>query len=691
MKKFDRSQLLPRFKTEVKELLRTLNQGLLKLEKNSKDKALIEHLMRTAHTLKGSSVIAGFKRIADLAHKFEDCITEVSRGKLKPKDEHFNLLFQVLDSVGPLLESKISWPEKGVAYPHVVNLERKLNSAFGLKGEKAPIKAVDKGASRPEFALENGSQSIRVDVGKLDNLVNLAGELVINKMGLAEKVEEASRFLSGLEGSEKLTEGLSLAGRRLSLVSSELQEAVMSTRMLSVSTLFTVFPRSVRDLSKQEGKIIETEIKGADTELDRSVLQEMEDPMMHLVRNAVTHGIERCDEREQTGKPREGKITLSAYQQGGLVVIEVSDDGRGIDSEVVKKKALEKNIITQQEAGQMSLEQILQLIFAPGFTTQETATQEAGRGVGLDAVRTNVTKLKGQMEVSSEPGKGTKFIIKLPLTLAIAPALTVKTAGQAFAIPMSSLEETTRITDEDIGTIGTREAVEIRDKIIPLARLHELLKLEKNSLTGGKYHLAAIVRSIEKQLAIVVDEFLGRQDIVVKGLGDHLGRVDNIAGSTILGDGRVALILDVAGLIETAATVSGRPVPRPEAKPKEEAKYILIAEDSVTTAQSEQLVLESAGYKVAIAKDGREALEKMAERRPDLVVTDIVMPNMDGLEMVGKMRESNSLNKVPVIIVSGKDDENYRRRGLALGVDAYIIKAEFDPTAILEKIEKLIG
>jgi len=715
-KKFDRSSLLPRFRAEIKENLLVLNQGVLALEKNAGDAQLIERLMRTAHTIKGSALIAGFKRIADLAHKFEDALGRIKEGALKPEDKHFDLLFQILDSIPPLLGSKISWPEKGVAFPHVVDLEKRIDAAFALTDEKGPAEPLDKGPAHPEFTFEEPGETIRVGAEKLDNLVNLAGELVISGIGLEQRTRELDELLSELEEFDEKISGLegrvadelikksadirskldrfgrdfSLINKRFGLVNSDLQEGVMKVRMLPLFTLFSVFPRSVRDLSRGEGKLIELEVQGAQTELDRSVLQVMEDPLMHIIRNAITHGIERPDERKTAGKPERGKITLSAYQQGGLVIIEVADDGKGINPEEIRERAVEQNLITQAEAREMSSWQVLQFLFSPGFTTVKEATQLAGRGVGLDVVRTNVARLKGQLEVTSEVNKGTQFTIKLPVTLAIIPALMVKSSGQIFAVPLSSVEETIRITTEEIGSIETKQAIQVRDKIIPLARLDDVLRLERKGLVEKKYRLAVIVRAIEKQLALVVDEMLGKQEIVVKTLGDHLARVNNIAGSTILGTGEVSLILDIPALIETAASIAGRPTPKPEIRKAQQAASVLVVDDSVTTAQSEQLILEGAGYKVSVARNGQDALQRLAEERPDLVVTDVIMPVMDGFALITEIKGNDSYKDIPVIMVTAKEGEADRKKGQELGADAYIAKSEFDQNILLDTVTGLI-
>lgn len=719
-KKFDRSLLLPRFKTEVRDHIHTLNKGFLALEKDSRDKQLIETLMRATHTLKGAACIAGFKRIADLAHILEEAIGKIEKGRMKVKEEHFNLLFQVLDTIPPLLSDKITWPDKGTAYPHVINLEKRLRKTFRLKDlevEDEPALAEKTGPEPPAFTIEDSAEVIKVETGKLDRLVNLAGELVTSKINLDQKirglsevaaaVEEFDRELAGpgrgiaedilvkseevRDRLERLEQDFSRLARQLSLVSAGLQEGIMRTRMLPLNTLFSVFPRLVRDMSKQDGKSVQMDIQGGETELDRGVLQEMEAPLMHLVRNAVAHGIESPEARRDAGKPEAGLITLRARQQGSLVVIQVADDGGGIDVEDIKTRAIATGVLSELEAERMPAEQIMQVVFSPGFTTRDSVTQDAGRGVGLDVVRTNVARLKGQLEVVSAPGRGSTFTVKLPLTLAISTALMVKTSGQVFAIPLGNLEETIRITPEEIGSIESREAIEVRGMIIPLTRLDDLLRLKKKGIIERKYRMVAIVRAMEKRLALMVDEFLGKQEIVVKTLGDCLSPVTNIAGATILGTGEVSLILDVAALVESAALISGRAAVPVRPRIVKETGFILVVDDSLTTAQFERLVLESAGYRVAVAGDGREALAKLAGETPDLVVTDILMPGMNGFQLIEAMKKNDVYREIPVVIVTSKAAEADRRRGMELGADAYITKGDFDQGTLLETVDRIIG
>ncbi len=707
--KIDKSLLLPRFKDEANLNLSTLNKCLLSLEKNKDNKNLIESLMRTAHTLKGSAIIIGFKKIVDLVHKFEDIMSKIKGNDFNPDEKHFDLLFQLLDLITLLLDNKKE------AYSSIPDLERKINKEFGFK-EKKDVSDVNGEEYPKEDFFSEETETIRVDVDKLDNLVNLAGELIIDKMTLGQKVEDLSELYSGFEefdriflelrektdntiilkydhlrkNIEQLEKEFISINRRIEIACSDLQEGVMRTRMLPIHTLFNIFPRSVRDLSRSEDKLINLEISGGDTELGRSVLQKMEDPLMHLIRNAITHGIEKTRDRIDAGKPKEGKLQLNAYQKGGMVVIEVIDDGKGINWEEIRNIIIEKKIISEAEIGEMSEEQILRYIFSSGFTTRKTIDKMSGRGVGLDIVRVNIAKLKGHLNVKSVPGAGTTFTISLPLTLAITTALMVKSSGQIFAIPIEYLEETIRVSKEEIGSMENKKVIQVRDRIIPIAYLDKLLKLKEIGLNEKKYHLVAIVRAMEKTLALIVDEFLGKSDIVIKTLGDHLVSVENIAGSSILGTGDISLILDIPALLETASREPDIST-IPERKRNNRVYSILLVDDSVTTSWHEKLILESAGYDVRIADNGLKALEEMAKEKPDLVIADIVMPVMDGFQLIKKMKDNTSYVDIPIIIVSNREDETFRRKGLENGADVYIAKSNFDQTNLLDTITRLLG
>ena len=478
---FDKSKFIEQFKAETRDHIQKLNLGILELEKNPQNHELLNTMMREAHTIKGSATMMGYKRIADVAHKMEDGFEKAVNKKVVLAKEHFDVIFKCLDSIEPLLEDKVAWAEKGVARPYVEELCEEVEAVFS--GRKKP----EKKAAAPEPSREDAADkrpvkkekprppedkkdeeqrppqhdapphaetSMRVDIDRLDKMMNLSGELVISKIRLNDIVKdlygkvEAER---GLEGPiNSLVKDLRTVNNEIDMLTSNMQTEVMNVRLLPISSLFNIFPRAMRSLAQTKGKDIDFEMKGGETELDKTIIDEMKDPLMHLLRNAVDHGIESAEKRSGEGKPATGKIALSAYQLGSQVIIEVSDDGMGIDSAKVREQAVKKGLVAKERISDLAEEQVLQLIFTPGFSTAEEVTETSRRGVGLDVVREKVGKLKGMVEVVSRPGIGTKFVVKLPLTLAMTESLLVGAGDDVFTIPVERVVETVRIHLDDI-------------------------------------------------------------------------------------------------------------------------------------------------------------------------------------------------------------------------------------------------
>ncbi|MCG0238030.1 MAG: chemotaxis protein CheA [Firmicutes bacterium] len=435
-------------------------------------------------------------------------------------------------------------------------------------GARAPGEAVREAAGGRSRL--KGSRTVRVDVEVLDRLMDLVGELVIDRTRL---VQVLTRLEAEREGDDQLRE-LQAAAAHIGRVTAELQEEIMRARMLPVENLFKKFPRMVRDLAQQFGKEINFVIRGEETELDRSVIEEIGDPLMHLLRNAVDHGIEHPEERVRAGKPRQGTVLLEAAHQENHIIITVRDDGRGIDPDKIRAAAVKKGILSQEQVARLSDDEAIRLIFSPGFSTAEKVSEISGRGVGLDVVHKNIEKLNGAVEVRSQPGQGTEFRIKLPLTLAIIRALLVEHRGCVYAVPLNSVTETLRFSRSEVQTVRGRDVVVNRGAVVPLIRLEEVFGLEPGDGTAGAAGemparktgtaspggagaqdriFVVIVNLFGRQAGIVVDGLLGEGDVVIKSLGQYIGEVPGIAGATLMGDGSVALILDVAGLMELAA------------------------------------------------------------------------------------------------------------------------------------------
>ena len=424
--------------------------------------------------------------------------------------------------------------EKKATQPVEKSIEEKgeiKKSEVEKKEEKKPKKPVKK----------EEHETIRIDIDRVEVLMNLVGELVLDRNRI---VKLASRF-SGIEKDSDVAEELNEAIAGMSRSVSDLQEAVMKLRMQPVKRIFSKFPRIVRDLAKKLGKKINLEMEGEDTEIDRSILNKLEDPLIHLVRNSIDHGIETPDIRKMAGKDETGTIKLSAFQEGDRIIVSIEDDGKGIDAEVIKKKAIEKGLINPDQAENMSDKEIYELIFLPGFSTAEQISDVSGRGVGMDVVASTIHSLRGTIEIDSEPGQGTKITMKLPLTVAIIRTLMVGSNDRVFAIPIFSVAEIIQYNPEDIKDVGHYKSLMLRDKVYLLFTLNELFDLEND----GKEKFVIIINVGEKSIAIAVDELYGEEEIVIKPLGKLLSDVHGIAGATITGDGRVVLILDINSLI----------------------------------------------------------------------------------------------------------------------------------------------
>lgn len=580
--------------------------------------------------------------------------------------------------------------------------------------------------------------TIRVRTGQVDKLLNLISEVVIAQIKSEQRIHELRTLLSGVtdaydvlaasrvalaeddpdafggHGSAGAGSAIELADNSLAecrkmlarfvadyaedtsragLVIDDLQEDGMRMRMLPVDTIFQGFPRAVRDLAKQFNKEIDLEIVGGDTELDRKVLEEVNDPLVHIVRNAVDHGIESPDVREGMGKPRTGKIELSARQEGDTIVIKVTDDGAGIDPDKVRESAVRKGYITAAEAANMSDRKAMYLIFEAGFSTASIITEISGRGVGMDVVREFVVeKLKGSLDVRSEVGKGATFKLTIPLTLAIIRAVMLRVGNQVFALPTAGIEELLNVDPSEIVRVEGRDVVRRQLRTYPLTRLSDLLGVTPMpAAAGGKVSIVTIGHS-GNRLGFIVDGFFGEQQIVIKPLGNHLQKVDNIAGVTVLGAGEIVPILNVPDLMTNARNRIRRSLdvlPAPE--PRKVTHKVLICEDSFTTRELERSIFEAAGYQVETAADGAAGLRKLKEGLVvDAVVTDVQMPNMTGFQLAKAIKSDDTLTDIPVIIVTSLERDDEKTQGIEAGADAYITKSVFNQDTLLDTVERLI-
>jgi len=531
---------------EAKELLQGLDQKLVELEKTPRDKGLLDSIFRAVHTIKGSAGFLGLDRIVEVSHKTENVLNRLRQGHLALTPEIMDALLRAIDMVRLLLAQVERGDESEVDITPVIKLlEATLVEAQTGKDPAADGEQVQRtpDAQTPlPGIIKEEADTIRVETKRLDNLLNLVGELVLGR----NRILRLAAQLEDRYGEDGLVEGLKKSAYNLDLITNDLQLAIMKVRMQPIARVFNRFPRMVRDLARAQGKEVKLILKGEETELDKTVIEEINDPLVHLVRNAIDHGIEPPDERLERGKSPVGVLSLSAYQQGDNILVTVEDDGRGIDLDKIREKALEKNLLGQEDLERLNERELLNLIFYPGFTTVETVTDLSGRGIGMDVVRNNVTRLNGSIDISTAPGRGTRISLRLPLTLAIIQVLRVGAGEEDYALPLSNVKEIRRIDQDLIWTVDGREVIYSRDHVYPLLRLSELLDIQ--SSMGGKGY-AVILSLGERQIALLVDELLGEEEVVIKSMGSFLTDLNGIAGATITGDGKVVLILDVVGLI----------------------------------------------------------------------------------------------------------------------------------------------
>lgn len=570
--------MLNDFITNSDELMQTLDEAILRLEQEPTDKGIIEEIFRAAHTLKGGSGMFGFKGIERVMHRMENLFDLIRKDKLLPNSDIIDTVFQGLDLLKTLLQAIKNGKPSGVATAPVV-----YALSMAAKGKALPkgsIKA-ETGAEAPTAAAaapaevretpekkekekddghgkKKEQSTIRVDLERLDVLVNLVGELVIDRTRFASIEEELRTNHPQIKLGSSFSETVQLFGRHMN----EIQDIIMKVRMVPIGNAFNKFTRVVRDLARSLDKKIDLVISGEAAELDKTLVEQIGDPLIHLIRNSCDHGVELPEARMKQGKDPTGRIYLSAYQEGNQIVIKIEDDGKGMDPQMIRRKAIEKGLIGDDE--QLSNRDCLNLIFEPGFSTAEKVTNISGRGVGMDVVKKQIMKLKGMIELDSVPGKGTTTTIRLPLTLAIVQSLLVRARGETFAIPLGTVIESIRISPRDIQRIGDVEIYRLRDTVLPLVHLDEAMNLaaqegsvsdllkqrqvsRRNRVKNDRLFVV-VVGQPDRPTGIVVDQLLNQQEMVIKSMGPLMRNIPCIAGGAVLGHGEVVLVLDIPEL-----------------------------------------------------------------------------------------------------------------------------------------------
>lgn len=698
----DMQDLVQDFILETDEIIESLDHDLVELENRKNDLDLLNKIFRAAHTMKGASSFLGFDKMANLTHHAEEILNKLRKNEMQMNTVIMDILLEFVDVTKHILNDIKAAKDTTNIDETVRKLKLANDGNFDEAGESGGAKeqasASKSASSAPSVQSSNANdanqvkkaamsieQTIRVDVARLDSLMNLVGELVLSRNRIGQISGELEKKFEG----EFLIEQLMETTSQIGLITTELQLAVMKTRMVPIGKVFNKFPRMVRDLSREKNKEIELIISGEETELDKSVVEEIGDPLIHMIRNSVDHGVESPEERKRAGKSTKGTVFLSAYHEGNHIVIEIRDDGKGMDANKLKQKAVEKGVISVEEAKNLDNEGAFNLIFKPGFSTADKITSISGRGVGMDVVKTNIEKLNGIINIESELGVGTRFRMKLPLTLAIIQALLVDVSGEVFAVPLVSVVETVRINIKEIHSFEGREVLKLRDSVLSLIRLDEIYELE-GSYKDDIY--VVVVGLAEKKLGFIVDKLVGQEEIVIKSLGEYLNGNVGIAGATIMGDGRVRLIIDVAGVIDIAGKMPRRSRKKKKAgvaKRNANNVNVLVVDDSATDRKIMNRLLSSTGWiNVDEVSAGRDALKYLESNDPDIIVTDIMMPDLDGYDLSKLIRERGY--EKPIIAVSGRSEVTDRKKVSAAGINAFLLKP-LNLQTMLDKIDELLA
>jgi two-component system chemotaxis sensor kinase CheA len=750
-------ELMATFQAELQEHLDTLNKGLLSLEQNpapDERSNLLTNIFRAAHSIKGGARAVNLKDIETMAHRIEDVLVKVREGSLSLTSNHFDHLLSAADAIATAMAAHLRGEQlsDGLITPVLDRLDNITSSSQTPVSQDSESPSAPPQASPPPPPIKDqqpmGSPSIRADetirvrTTKLDALMDGLSELLVMQMRMEKllgqvktlqehTVDWQKKWLKArpqcnrlrrhhpssdktdltpifdfLEKNEEELKTLSIDlntllnrsthdSNHLQLVTENLQTGIHSARMLPIATLFDQFPRMVRDLGHDQGKEIVLEREGQETEVDRQALELMKDPLTHLLRNSVDHGVEGPEERLASGKPRQGTIRLCAEQRGTNLVLTVSDDGRGIDLKAVRRAAVERGLVSSEKIADLSERETVDLIFHSGLSTAGQITDLSGRGIGMDVVRKNLEQARGSIRVETRPGLGTTFTLILPITLTTSQVLLVRVAGNMVGLPMMNVERILHVNVKQIKSIDGHPAIYAEGHPLSLISLANALKLpEMEQPLPSDAKIPTVILSVaEMRIALRVAGFLSTQQVVVKSLGGQLHRVRNMAGAAILGDGQLVTILNVSDLMKSIQAKPAASWTLPIVTKDVKRWRVLLVDDSITTRALEKHILESAGYEVLAVADGQEAWELICRNEsglPDLVVSDVNMPKMDGFALTQSIKSDGRYSRVPVVLVTSLESSQDRLHGMEAGADAYIVKSTFDQRELLETIERMI-
>ncbi len=705
-----RAELRELFLDELDGHVLVLNSGLLALEQSggtTDSTELVNELFRSAHSLKGAAGAAGAPPVETICHRLEDVLGGLRDGTIS-SFVAFEPLFRAVDAVAEAGQQLRQG--KDISRLPVGEVLRDLESVVGEdddqagKAPSAPPEPVPMGDGlvapvRSEVGPRTDASSVRVARARLEALLNQAGEVLLvgqRMHTLASDIESASEQVQMAEQTdaawrqmgdrlEEMARAAVVADRLLSGSAQTLADGVRRARMVPFAQACEGLERVARDLAKTSGKHVQVGIEGGDVELDRPVLEALREPLLHLVRNAVDHGIEHPDDREQVGKPSTGHITVSASLKGASVEVTVVDDGRGIGVTALRTAAQRRGIGAEAEDDHSALD----LAFLPAVSTSPIITEVSGRGIGLDAVRARVEALGGSTHLSSSPGTGARVELVLPVSLSAIRVLLVDAGGEVLALPSSGVSRLVRARTEDLRIVGDRQVLVLDGRPVPVLRLARAVGVDGDADSRQEW-VGVLAGTPGSETLLLVEELLGEEEVVMKPVGGRLAGVAGLLGATILPTGRVAVVVNPSTCVRMGVE---QPLTRSElvADTDEQRRTtrVLLAEDTLTTRALERSILEAAGYEVLVAVDGLEAWRLLEEQEADVVVSDVNMPRMDGLELCQAVRASSRFRELPFVLVTSLATEEDRRRGVEVGADAYIVKSDFEQTVLIDTIERL--
>ena len=717
-------ELLRSFQIEAVEYLQTLNQSLLQLERAADEKhrqALVQEAFRVAHSLKGAARAVDAEQIGTLAHSLESVLQQARSTDATIEASVCDVLYEILDAIQAALDGQdVDTPALQARLASVTDIEAgtAVSSPPEVLAEETPEETGFRTIS---------DDTIRVAVSKLDTLMAQSGELLVSKISAEQRLSdlqiireqlalwprtwrEIQAAMDHREGNggrlndllgrhhehlQAISRSLDTLERafhsdtiRLGMTTADLQADVRRVRMLPLQTITLGLERAVRDTARVEGKQVTFSVEGGEVELDKKVLETLKDPLLHLLRNAVGHGIEPPDARLAAGKPAEGHVRLAVRQRGNEVSLAVSDDGRGFDLEALRQAGRNGASGALEDA---LPEDALSLAFLPGVTTSPQVTAISGRGVGLDVVRQRIEAIHGRIVVDNMPGKGASIELVVPTSLAMTRGLLVRVGAEHFALPLLSIE---RIVEGlETFSVGGRQMIKVNDTPLPLVSLSTVLERPPSPNGSTSVTLAVIVSIAEQRLAIQVEDIVTELELAVKPIGDPLRRVRNVAGAALMGNGEPVVVLNPADLIRSArgVTAPSIQVGKSDQDRNKPVVHILVVDDSITTRTLEKNILEAAGYHVTTAINGLEALKRLEEHPIDLVVTDIQMPSLDGFALTRQIRGQPEYNRLPIILVTSLESQEDREQGMEAGADAYIIKRGFNQANLLTTIQQFLN